>query len=203
MRYYDLEQGSMDWIQLRTGKLTGSMLGRIVKSNWLELVDQIVAEQLTGFNDYNTIFENDDIIRGRELEPIALQQYAAIKGVELDRCGFIQSPQFDFLGSSPDAILKDGTGIVEVKSPRTKIHIRYIRQGKIPSEYIGQVISYFIVDPDIHFVDFVSFCPDLECKPIWIKRIERIEAEELIQEYTNAILKFEKAMNKLKEDLKF
>lgn len=203
MKYFDIEQGSPEWISLRTGKLTGSNFGKIVKSNYLELVDQIVSEQLTGFVDYDFTFENENISRGKELEPVAIESYSKITGNEIIKCGFIQSDQFDFVGSSPDGIFKDGSGIIEIKCPKPKNHIKYIRQGKIPSEHIGQVISYFIVDPEIKFVDFISFCPDLEVKPIWIKRIERIEAEEMIQEYTEAILKFQKNMEKLKQDLTF
>jgi hypothetical protein len=203
MRHYELEQGTPDWFALRTGKVTGSMFGRLVKSNWLELVDQIVAEQLTGINEYNSVFENDDMIRGRELEPIAIEQYTSITGIEIDKCGFIQSEKYPIFGCSPDGITKVGNGIIEVKSPRAKIHIKNIRHGKIPSDHIGQIMSYFIVDPAIQFVDFISFCPDLEVKPIWIKRIERIEAEETIAEYETALDKFSKAVDKLKNDLTF
>lgn len=203
MRRYDIEQLSMEWFDLRIGKITGSNFDRISKSKWMDLIDEIVAEQLTGFSDQNILFSNDDMDRGKELEPIAIQKYSELKKVEVEKCGFIQCDQFDFFGCSPDAITKDGKGIIEIKSPKIKNHIRNIRLNKIPSEHFSQVISYFIADSEIDYVDFVSFCPDLEIKPIWIKRIERNEASESINEYVECLQKCSWAIDKLKNDLKF
>jgi hypothetical protein len=208
MRYYDIIQGSPEWMELRTGKLTGSCFAKIMKSTYLDFADQILAEQLTGLCQFDDVYQSVDIIRGKDLEPVAIQQYEIATQSVSTKCGFIQSDKYEWIGSSPDAIVKsiqDGNveGIIEVKCPRPKNHLKYIRQNKIPNDYIGQVVSYFIVDDKIQFVDFVSFCEDIELKPLWIKRITREEAVDTINEYIEAIERFSEALNKFKNNLIF
>lgn len=189
MKTHNIEQGSPEWFDLRIGKITGSSSARCVKSNWLEYADQLAAERLTGTNDDDNTFESFDMIRGKELEPLARQKYEQLFGIELFVPGFIQPDDMDYFGMSPDGIYKDMTGAIEIKSPRAKKHIQYIRHNKVPTEHMAQIIAAFICCESLKFVDFVSFCPDLDTFSLWVKRLRREDATEQIEEYRAAIIK--------------
>lgn len=197
------EQGSPEWHDLRIGKITGSGADRCVKTKWLDYADQLAAERLTGQSDIDDGgFESFDMLRGKELEPIARAEYARRVQAEIEVFGFVQPDDMPYFGMSPDGIYKDGTGAIEIKSPRIKKHIQYIRHDKIPTEHIGQIISIFICSESIQFVDFISYCPDLPQWPMWVKRLKRDDAAGLIEEYRTEIIKTNQAADKLVERIK-
>ena len=189
MKTHNIEQGSPEWFDLRIGKITGSSSARCVKSNWLEYADELAAERLTGITDYDPLFESIDMMRGKDLEPLARQKYQELMGIELIVPGFIQPDDMDYFGMSPDGLYADLTGAIEIKSPRPKKHIQYIRHNKIPAEHTAQMIAAFICCDTLQFVDFITFCPDLKDFPLWIKRLFRQDAEEQIEQYRTAIEK--------------
>ncbi len=78
---------------------------------------------------------------------------------------------------SPDGYIGT-TGAVEIKCPKTKTHVKYIRQGKIPNDYKEQIWAYFMVNPDLQWLDFVSYDPRLTKKPIWILHITRDQVQD-------------------------
>jgi hypothetical protein len=194
MIIHQVEQGSPEWFELRVGKVTGGSLGRVVKSEWLTYVDQIVSELLTGVSDEDNTFESFDTIRGKELEPLARAEYVRLTGNEIEVFGFVQPDQMPFFGFSPDGFTLDGTGAIEIKSPRPKKHCTYIRQDKFPTEHLAQGLSAFICSHRVQWVDFISYCPDLTDCPIWIKRMTRDEMQPEIEKYIEAVLKFEQAV---------
>ncbi len=95
------------------------------------------------------------------------------------------------------------TGAVEIKCPKTKTHIKYIRMGKIPNEYKEQVWAYFMVNPDLQWVDFVSYDPRLTKKPIWILHITREEVAEDLETATAELNKFITKLNKYRNEIFF
>lgn len=203
MTIHLIEQGSPEWYDLRIGKITGSSSQRCIGSKWLEYADQLAGERLTGQSDLDDSgFESFDMLRGKELEPIARKLYADKVGQEIEVFGFIQPDDMPYFGMSPDGIYKNGTGAIEIKSPRIKKHIQYIRHDKIPTEHTAQIISIFICSETIEFVDFISYCPDCETWPMWIKRLYRKDAVELIEQYRTAIIKTNAAADKLVELVK-
>lgn len=186
MIVHNLEQLSPEWFDLRRGKVTGTSLKRLVSSKNLELIDELVSDLVCGSQDIP--FDNEHTERGRALEPIAKQEYTNHTGVILEDYGFIQSEEFEWFGLSPDGIGTDPVsfGMVgcECKAPIGKNHVRYIRQDKIPAEYNHQVLGYFVACDELERVDFVSYCPDFEPLPIWIKTITREEAQSELDELT-------------------
>lgn len=201
MLLHTFEQGSPEWYQIRIGKVTGSEFSRVLSSKWIDYSDKIAAEQLTGYSETDDMdgFVSFDMQRGKDLEPLAAAEYERIYNVKLDQYGFIQSAEFDNLGISPDRV---GTAVefaVEIKSPRVSTHLRYIRHDKIPSTYLPQILCYFVVCNSIQYVDFVSYCPDLEARPIWIKRVMRSELAEEIEQAKTQLSKFFTQVEKTKQ----
>ena len=135
-------------------------------------------------------------------EPMAIEQYEAMTGNTVTRVGMIQSEREPMLTVSPDGLVGDD-GAVEVKCPKTKTHVRYIRMGVIPVEYRPQVLQYFLVHDKLQWLDFISFDPRLERKPIWVKRVTRAELRLEIDDAWAMVDKFVKKFNKYKEEIWF
>lgn len=192
MIIHDCTQGSFEWHQLRLGKITGSRLKKMMAKDNLSLIDELIAEEQVGIADDDE-FVSDEMQRGIDMEPLAIQEYCNITGYIVDHPCFLQSEDWPILCQSPDGYIGT-TGAVEVKCPKTKTHVKYIRMGKIPNEYKEQVWSYFLVNPDLQWLDFVSYDPRLAVKPIWIHRVMR---EELAEELQTAVVELEKFIAKL------
>ncbi len=201
MIIHDCTQGSHEWHQLRLGKITGSRLKKMMAKDNLALIDELIAEEQVGIPDDDD-FISEDMQRGIDMEPLAIQEYSNITGHEVDHPCLIQSEDWDILCQSPDGYVGK-EGAVEIKCPKTKTHIKYIRMGKIPNEYKEQVWSYFLVNPDLQWLDFVSYDPRLAVKPIWIHRINREELAEELATVTAELEKFISKLNKYKSEIFF
>lgn len=205
MRIHTIEQGSPEWFELRVGKITGESAKSMVGAKWLELCDRIAAEQETGRSDdqFDT-FESEDMIRGKELEPLARAEYERIRSVKVDQIGFVQPDNVEHFGFSPDGFVPGESGYIgaiEIKSPRPKKHLTYIRQGKAPSEHEGQIIAAFLCCDEIEWVDFISYCPEIERCPIYIVRADRELWQNVIEEYRAAMIKCGEQIVKMRAKL--
>ena len=176
MIIHNCDQGSHEWHQIRIGKITGTRLKKMLANDNLSLIDELIAEEETGLTDDDD-FVSEEMQRGIDLEPLAIQEYSNITGHEVDHPCLIQSDEWPILMMSPDGYIGT-TGAVEIKCPKTKTHIKYIRQGKIPNDYKEQIWCYFMVNPDLQWLDFVSYDPRLTKKPIWILHITREQVQE-------------------------
>ena len=203
MKAHSFAQGSPEWYQIRIGKVTGSTLKRVVASKWIEYSDEIAGEILTGYREESD-YENEDMIRGKELEPLAIDLYESMTMHKTQRIGFIEHDYIQNFGISPDRYIPYG-GIVEVKCPRPKGHIKTIRTNKVPAEYWWQCIAAFVIDDSIQFVDFVSYCPEIEDRKIYTIQLGRIDPDvlEAIEEAKAALIKFNKKVSETIATIKF
>jgi hypothetical protein len=167
----------------------------------LALIDELIAEEQVGIPDDDD-FMSEEMQRGIDMEPLAIQEYSNITGQEVEHPCLIQSQDWDILCQSPDGYVGT-TGAVEIKCPKTKTHIKYIRMGKIPNEYKEQVWSYFLVNPDLQWLDFVSYDPRLAVKPIWILRIKREDIAEELTLVKVELIKFIIKLEKYKSEIFF
>jgi len=199
---HDVVQGSYQWHELRLGKVTSSRMKKVMGANNLEVIDEIIAEEETGFCDDLDSYVSEDMQRGIDLEPMAVDQYVKLTGATVEEIGFVQCSELPLLGLSPDRFV--GTeGALEVKCPKTKTHVKYIRQNQVPNDYKYQIFTYFLVNPDIQWVDFMSFDPRLEKKPVFIFRTNRSDVKQELTECWNHLLKFNTKLDNIKRDLFF
>lgn len=167
----------------------------------MSLVDELIAEEETGLSDDDG-FVSEDMQRGIDLEPLAIKEYESITGNSVTRYGILQSDELPILCQSPDGYV--GTeGAIEVKCPRTKTHIKYIRQGKIPNDYKEQVWCYFMVNPNLQWLDFISYDPRLTKKPIWVLRVNREDVQDDVNTVWESLHAFNDKYMRLKEELFF
>jgi hypothetical protein len=201
MIIHQVTQGTPEWHQLRCGKITSSRMKQLVKADNLSLIDELIAEQELGYYDADG-YTSPEMEWGTDMEPAAIGLYEAMTGVSVTRVGMLQSERYELLTVSPDGLVGDD-GAVEVKCPKTKTHVRNIRMGVIPAEYRPQVLQYFLVHEGLQWLDFISFDPRLERKPIWIKRVTRAELRLEIDDAWAMVDKFVKKFNKYKEEIWF
>jgi len=201
MIIHDVEQGSYDWHQLRIGKITSTRLKKVMAKDNLSLVDELIAEEETGLSDDDG-FVSEEMQRGIDLEPLAIKEYESITGNSVTRYGLLQSDELPILCQSPDGYVGI-EGAIEVKCPKTKNHVKYIRQGKIPNEYKEQVWTYFMVNPNLKWLDFISYDPRLTKKPIWVLHVTREDVQDDINNAWESLMAFNKKYMGLKEELFF
>lgn len=189
-----VEQGTPKWLKMRLGKITGTRLKEVFKSDNLPLIDEMIAE--IDSEEIEENYVNQSMQRGKDLEQVVKAIYEQVKDIEIDEVGFCLSEENDYLALSPDGFTKDRLGAIEIKCPSTKVHVKYIRMNKIPSEYLYQVYCYFLINQKLEWLDFISYDDRFNSRPMWIKRVKREEIEnELILaniEIEKFIVKFEK-----------
>ena len=69
------------------------------------------------------------------------------------------------IGYSPDGLVGED-GLIEVKSPRQKTHLKTLLTDEVPTEYLPQVMTGLAVTGRI-WCDFISYAPGL---PFYRKR---------------------------------
>ena len=180
--HYDIEQGSDDWLALRRGVITASTVSRLLTgagkpanndTSRAQLL-QFLAERITGESEPS--FYGDDMARGHLLEPLARGIYAEHYH-PVAECGFVTRtfPMRGLLprlviGYSPDGLVGD-TGLIEIKSPRQKNHLKALLADEVPTEYVPQVQTGLAVTGR-DWCDFISYAPGL---PLFVKRCKRDE----------------------------
>ena len=177
----DVEQGSDEWLQARCGLLTGSRAPAMLKTlkskgeaaARRDLRLALVCERLTG-RPVDGGYVSADMRRGREMEAAAVRAYEARQGVFVKRAGFLRHPTLP-IGCSPDAYVGDFAGILECKAPRSATHLDYLRGGRVPDDYVGQVWHNLFVS-GAEYCDFVSydprFPPDLQLFRVRVQRTD-------------------------------
>lgn len=210
----DIEQNSVDWMILRSGKITASEMdalisptGEIRKGDMPKTyLAQKLAERWTGgpLPSLQGIF---DMEQGKILEERAKPAFTLHTGIEIQNVAFIESDDGQ-CGCSPDGFIsvrfgapmgnfvEVGTG-VEIKCPRVDTHIGYLLAGVIPKQYIAQVQGSMFVTgfAEWHFFSYRSQFPPLH---LIIVRDEKFQAnlKQAVADFCGAL---DAGMKKLEE----
>lgn len=174
-----IEQGTPEWHAKRCGKITGSRFADALARNkktgeplkaYHDLVWQIVVDRMTGEPAESA--DSYAMRWGRDLENFARQEYELATGNVVDQIDFIDHPEFDFAGCSPDGLVGDDIGL-EIKCPKNSaIHLERFISG-VPEEYIPQIQGGMWVTGRKHW-DFVSYDPRMpESHRLLIIRVNR------------------------------
>lgn len=171
MKLIDCIQGSDEWFRARLGKVTGSKFSQVLnkKSGYHLYMRRLVAERLTG-KPYEC-YSNENMEAGVEKEAAARIHYELVNECIVEQVGFIELS--DYVGVSLDGII-GGDGTFEAKCPIPSTHVDYIVRDKMPTAYIPQVQGGLWVTGR-QWCDFVSYCPEIDSKPYFCKRIYRDE----------------------------
>lgn len=177
----DCAQRTPEWFAARVGLLTASeaatMLSRPTKKGVTETLGRaelrrrLATESMTGesIEEEGFGFVSDWMRRGTALEDEAKGVYEALTGELVQRIGFLKHDTLP-IGCSPDGILGDFEGGLELKCPKFNTHWEYLLlKDQVPSEYLAQITHSLFVT-GLPFWDFVSYHP----KFIGATRIYRV-----------------------------
>lgn len=170
--YFELEQGSIEWHEIRYRKIGGSgAKGLFVDS--ATLLTSLIADFCEEFDEEaDEGFVSQSMWRGKMLEPEAREQLKQYTGVNFIDCGWIQSDH-ELLGISPDGITEDLTIACEAKCFEKVQHIKTCLSGNIPPENIAQCVHYFTVNPKLETLYFISYRPENTIKSLFVKELKR------------------------------
>lgn len=178
-----LEQRSEEWRLARTGCVTASRVGDLIKTiksgnfsaKRANYFNEIVAERITGRpQDWKEIKSLTD---RAEMEPDARACYLFYTGSEVETVGFVPHPAIERAGASPDGLIRTD-GMIEVKCMDATNHIRLVSgDDSVMDEYLPQV--YFgMACTGRTWCDFVAFNPTMpEELKLFVRRFERDEKE--------------------------
>lgn len=158
---HDMPQRSPEWYAVRLGKLTasraGDMLAQIKSGEAAARRDyrtQLVCERLTSTSQ-DDVFINDAMQRGMDKEADAFAAYEALTGELAHTVGFISHDTI-MAGCSPDGVIGDFAGVLECKCPKSATHLKYLRAGVVPPDYLPQ-LTHTLWITGAPWIDFVSF----------------------------------------------
>jgi hypothetical protein len=178
----DVEQGSSEWLQARCARITGTCakdLLSTIKSGEAagrrNLRAKMVVERLTQMPQEDG-YVSQDMRRGTELEPEARAIYEAVTGALVTPVGFLAHDTLP-VGFSPDGIVGDFEGLVELKCPKMATHLSYLTGQTLPSDYAAQVRHGMWLS-GVQWCDFCSYDPRFpEHLQLFRVRVERNEFE--------------------------
>lgn len=179
---HDVEQRSDEWRALRAGRVTASVAGDMMATRKdkteaaarRDLRAQLVCEILTG-QPQEDAFLSRDMTRGIETEPEAFAAY------ELETCSVVQKVGFIThnelaAGYSPDGIVGDFDGCVELKCPRAANHLANLRGRALPLGYEYQ-ITHALWITGAPWCDFATYCAQFP-EPLRLFRV-RVKRESV------------------------
>ena len=170
--FNELEQGSDSWLKARAGIVTASTMRNLVTSagkvadndTSRGFIRTLATERIIGVPEYT--YPTRPMRRGNLLEPFARDLYAE-HYAPVEEVGFIRLDTDDYaLGYSPDGMVEHD-GLLEIKSPGPKEHLRTILADAVPAVYIWQLqVGLFVTGRS--WIDFVSYCPGAD---LFVKRV--------------------------------
>jgi putative phage-type endonuclease len=157
-----VQQGTMEWHQLRLGKVTASRVADILaktktgpsasRQNYLI---ELALQRTTGIIQES--YSNSAMEWGTQTEPQARVAYEVNTHNFVDQIAFIDHPSIAGFGCSPDGLVGN-MGLIEIKCPNSPTHWEYFKAKKPPQKYVIQMQAQMAVTGR-EWCDFVSFDP--------------------------------------------
>lgn len=198
---YNFPQKSEEWYKIREQyPLTASNAQAIGnQGKGLEtLVNEVLAKKHS-IQDFEKRYTNEDLERGIELEPLARSIYELRTGQKVEEVGFVTDEEISKVGgASPDGVIGDFEGLVEIKSFNNEKHFDLICQLKetgifeVESKYYWQMQQQLLIT-GAEWCDYVAFNPNYK-ESLLIQRISR--DEEKIEKIKQGLKLGEELLNK-------
>ena len=172
-------QGTKEWFALRKGKITGTRIQKAAKECIWTKGNQWDALARDMFREENGLSQDPFDARalyaisyGKDNEPKAIQRLKDEMGFQIQDSPFVNHPDYDWLGMSPDGIILNGPGgglsAVEIKCPQTKPVTdvkkqkrNYWHQMQLGMECMDiDKMLFFQWYEDSHYIEWVDRDPD-------------------------------------------
>ena len=195
----DIEQGTEEWSKARLGIPTASCFDKIVTTKGepskqaQKYMWQLAAEKITGMSEDG--FRSGWTQRGNDVEAEAREFYELLNNCEVQRVGVCYRNEDKKFSCSPDGLIGEDGGL-EIKCPSASVHIGYLLDGKLPTEYFTQVQGNLFITGR-QWWDFVSYSPGI--KPL----IVRVSPDkEFISKLATSLDNFCNELEKITERLR-
>jgi len=185
----DFEQGSLEWLQARLGRISASQAKLLITTSGKasasadKYLATLISERITGRRE--EVFVNSHMERGTRLEPAARACYEWETGNVVTEVGFILDDSGEY-GCSPDGLVDDDGGI-EIKVPADSTMIGYhLKQDKFYSTYKQQVQCCMLVtdrdwwDLYAYSDSFPSICVRIERDDEYINKMLAVIIDAII-----------------------
>ena len=189
----DAPQRSPEWFAARLGRLTGSvakdMLATIGKGEAAarrDLRTRLALERITG-QPQDDGYVNEAMQRGIDLEPHARMAYEARTGEMVIESGFLSMADH-LAGCSLDGHLGTFDTLVSIKCPKAATHLKYLRDGGFPADYVPQMLHECWVTGARRY-SFVSY-DDRFPEPLRLFLYDRVVMEDEVDAYAVKALAF-------------
>ena len=176
------EQQTEQWFTDRLGKATASRLADVLaktktgySASRANYMTQLVLERITKTRAES--YSNAAMEWGVEQEPFARAAYEAHTGQMVEEVGFIQHPDIEDAGASPDGLVGDD-GMVEIKCPSSSTALEcwlIHAQGGNPvdAKYYAQM-QWQMRCANRSWCDYVVFDPRMPAKAqLFVFRVQR------------------------------
>jgi putative phage-type endonuclease len=176
------EQQTEQWFTDRLGKATASRLADVLaktktgySASRANYMTQLVLERITKTRAES--YSNAAMEWGVTQEPFARAAYEAHTGQMVEEVGFIQHPDIEDAGASPDGLVGDD-GMVEIKCPSSSTALEcwlIHAQGGNPvdAKYYAQM-QFQMRCANRSWCDYVVFDPRMPAKAqLFVFRVQR------------------------------
>ena len=195
-------QNEDEWWNLRLGKVTSSNLNSVMAYHdaktpkfgepalryaKLKAFERVTGKRVEGG------FKSSAMLRGTELEPLAIRRYEKETFYKCTNGGFFYE---GMVGDSPDSLIGDD-GALEVKCVIETTHITTMQKGSYDTAYKWQLQNHLLTGKRV-WCDWVSYCPEMVYnKQIIIHRVLR--DEKMIDALRRRLVDFEVEIQKIVE----
>lgn len=217
-----IEQGTTEWYRQRLGHISGSQVHKIMSvprakgetftdtaKTYLYGVasELMLSEKVVDDDDMFWLYlDQVDITNkamrfGTEQEPNARALYGKLSGDRVTQVGFIEHPDLDLFGASPDGVVPEKDYGIEIKCPMPATAARYYDQihdgeslKRVKPEYYWQVMAE-IENTGAAGWRFLVYCPFL-AQPMHRVDINRNDADiQLMLERVDLGIEFCKSVS--------
>ena len=195
----DIPQRSQEWLDAICGNVGASSIDKIITTKGepsksrTDYMMTLAAERITGKGEVGYI--NQAMLNGIEREAEARSLFEMAHDIEIKQVGLVYKDSLQLCHCSPDGLIDDNSGF-EVKNPLSKTHIKYLLDGKLPTEYFCQVqFSLYVTERSSWW--FMSHYPGI--KPLMI---EVFRDEKWIEKVDKELTQFNEELLEMVERLK-
>jgi hypothetical protein len=181
------------WLDERCGCLTASRMKDAMNylkngspsQKRMDYMRDLLAERLTGISTRHYV--TPAMQWGLDTEAEAKLVYSRLTGHKLGPAEYVPHPTIPNCGATPDSILRDQPGLLEIKCPLTTTFVEWKMTGGVPEEHIAQMTLQAMCTQR-PWVDFFAFDPrikDEKLRHILIRftptadQIAKVEAEAI------------------------
>lgn len=187
MKFYNLEQGSAEWLAFRRTKVGASDAPIVLGISKFKTADVLLKEKLTGVEGNS----NYSMKEGTRLEPIARQLLEQRLGVKLS-AAVVTHDEHEWICASLDGLSDDHQILVEIKCGSRKLFEDAI-QGVVPPMYEVQIQHQLLVT-GLHCAIYCVYYEG-EIALIDVVRWETTRLHDLLEKLSNFYLRMRESSN--------